>query len=428
MLLKRLCYGISAVALMVGTASAATDTTLNSGGSSAAEPTYILMFEKYTAAHATTLFSYEGVGSGSGQKAFLGNAISYFENVAAGTITYGTIVGTQVDFAVSDSPLAASQLTNPATGSYAESSVDGPLIQIPTIGTAITIAYDESLQTTTLKLTDANLCGVLSGKITDWHSLNSKIKAGTTIEVGYRSDSAANTYLLTQHLNAVCTSSNSSFPTLPVPITKYFYSTTASNDPVFLTTPPANFTGENGAPDLAAFGTSTAASLIYITPDFTSIAPDSPNTTSLKVASLVNASNNTAYTPTVANIETGLANGGTGSTDTTPPANETAAMDPLNWVPSIPVTTKGYPIVGYTSIEASTCYANKTAGTDLINFLKAEATGPYITIIKDDGDAPLSNTAAAPFGTAVNNDFLTNTSGYNLNIDNATTCASYAGR
>jgi hypothetical protein len=143
---------------------------------------------------------------------------------------------------------------------------------------------------------------------------------------------------------------------------------------------------------------------------------------------VVNPSNNTAYTPTVANIETGLANGGPGSTDTAPPSNQTAAMDPLNWVPLIPTTTKGYSIVGYTSLEISTCYANKTAGTDLINFLKAEGTGPYVTIIKNNGEAPLANTAAAPFGTAVNNDFLSNTSGYNLNIDNATTCASYAGR
>jgi ABC-type phosphate transport system substrate-binding protein len=428
MTFKSLLYSATAAALSFGTAHAATTTTLNSGGSSAAAPTYISMFEKYTASHATTLFSYEAVGSGGGQKAFLGNAISNFENVPAGTLTYGTIVGTQVDFAASDAPLVASQLTNPATGSYAESSLDGPLIQIPTLGDGIAMAFNESLQTTTLKLTDTQICGVLSGKITDWHSLNSKIPAGTTIEVGYRSDSSGNTFLLTQHLNAVCTSSNSNFPTLPVPITKYFFSTTASNNPVYLTTPPANFTGENGAANLAAFALATANSYIYITPDFTSIAPASSSTTSLKVASVVNASNNVAYTPTVANIETGLDNGGPGSTDTTPPANETAAMDPLNWVPLLPTTTKGYPIVGYTSLEISTCYANKTAGTDLINFLKAEATGPYVTIIKDNGEAPLANTSAAPFGTAVNNDFLSNTSGYNINIDNATTCASYAGR
>jgi ABC-type phosphate transport system substrate-binding protein len=428
MLLNRLCYGISAAALMVGVANAATTTTLNSGGSSAAAPTYISLFEKYTSAHPTVLFSYEGVGSGGGQKAFLNNDITQFENVPAGTLTYGTIVGTQVDFSASDAPLVASQLTNPATGSYANSSLDGPLIQIPTLGNAITIAYDESLQTTTLKLTDTEICGVLSGKITDWHSLNSKIPKGTIIEVGYRSDSSGNTFLLTQHLNAVCTSANSSFPTLPVPITKYFYSTTASNNPVFLTTPPANFTGENGAPNLAAFAVATPNGLIYITPDFTSIAPDSTSTTSLKVASVVNASNNVAYAPTVANIETGLDNGGTGSTDTTPPSNETAAMDPLNWVPLIPVTTKGYSIVGYTSLEISTCYANKTAGTDLINFLTAEDSNPYETIIRDNGEAPLANTTAAPFGAAITSDFLSNTSGYNLNIDNATVCASYPGR
>jgi ABC-type phosphate transport system substrate-binding protein len=424
MILNRLIYGIGAAALTFGLAHATT-TTLNGGGSSAAAPTYIGQFELYTAANPSILFSYEGVGSGGGQKAFLNNDITQFENVPAGTITYGTIVGTQVDFGASDAPLTASQLTNPATGSYANSATDGPLIQFPTIGTPVAIAYNQSLQTSALKLTDAQVCGVFSGKITDWHSLNSKIKAGTTIEVAYRSDSSGVTYLLTQHLNKVCNSSNSSFPTLPVPVTKYFYSTTASNNPVYLTTPPSNLTGENGAPNIATYALATAGSLVYTSPDFTSIAPKSANTTSLKDASLVNATNGVAYQPSVANTTTGLTNPGAGSTDTTPPSTETTAADPLNWVPLIPVTNSGYPIVGYTTVEVSSCYADKTAGSALISFFNdAYGNSSYTAIVKDDGTAPLPST----FEKAVKAAFLSNSSGYNLNIDNATTCASYSGR
>ena len=431
MTLNRLLCSVAAAALSFGTAHAATS-TLNTGGSSLAAPTYIALYQLYTQSHPSILFNYEAVGSGGGQTAFLNNSIASFENVPAGTLTYGTIVGTQVDLGASDAALSASQLTNPATGSYAQSSVDGPLIQIPTIGTPITIPYNQSVEnglTTPLKLTDAQVCGVLSGKTTDWHSLNSKIPAGTTIEVAYRSDGSGTTFLLTQHLNKVCTSANSSFPTLPVPVTKYFFSTTASNNPVFLTTPPSNFTGESGSGNVAAYLVATANSFGYLSPDFTSIAPKSASTTSLKVASLVNASNNTAYQPTVANTTTGLANAGAGSSSPTPPTTKTAAMDPLNWVPLIPVTTKGYPIVGYTTIELSSCYANKAAGTALINLLNdTYSNSAYKTIVANNGFASLSGTAAAPYLQSVKADFLTNSSGYNLNIDNTAVCASLPGR
>jgi len=420
MTLRRLLCSSAAAALSFGVAHAAT-ITINAGGSSLAAPTYIALMKAYTAeVNPSIKFSFEAVGSGAGQKAFLNNDITQFQNVPAGTLTYGTIVGTQVDFGASDAFLSASQLTNPATGSYAESSVDGPLIQIPTIGTPITIPYNESSQTSTLTLTDSQVCGVLSGLITDWHALNAAIPAGTTINVAYRSDSSGTTFLLTQHLNAVCTSANSSFPTLPVPITKTFAS--------LFTTVPSNFTGESGSLNVANYLVATPASLGYLSPDYTSIAPHSANTTALKVASLVNASNGVAYSPTVANTETGLDNAGAGSSDATPPSTKTAAEDPLNWVPAIPVTTKGYPIVGYTTIELSSCYANKAAGSAIISAIQQSFTPNANTLIEANGFAPLANTHAAPYGNAVFFDFLTNGAGYNLNIDNSTLCSGLAGR
>jgi ABC-type phosphate transport system substrate-binding protein len=421
---------VAAAALSIGTAHATT-ITLNTGGSSLAAPTYIALYQLYTQSHSTVLWNYEAVGSGAGQKAFLNNDITQFENVPAGTLTYGTIVGTQVDLGASDAALSATQLTNPATGSYANSAADGPLIQIPTIGTPITIPYNEAGQTTTLKLTDAQVCGVLSGKIYDWHTLNSKIAAGTTIQVAYRSDGSGTTFLLTQHLNKVCNSSNSSFPSYPVPITKYFVSSTPSNNPVFATAPgaPASFTGESGSANVAGFMVTTANSFSYLSPDYTSIAPKSANTTSLKVASLVNASNGVAYSPSVANTQLGLANAGAGATNSSPPSTKTAAMDPLNWVPLIPVTTSGYPIVGYTTIEISSCYANTAAGSAIIGLLTDTfGNSSYETIIKNNGFVTLSSSAASPYVQAVKADFLSNSSGYGLDIDDKTVCGSLAGR
>jgi ABC-type phosphate transport system substrate-binding protein len=421
---KTLACTIFAAALSFGVAHAAS-TTINAGGSSLAAPTYIAEFQAYTKANPTILFNFEAVGSGGGQKAFLNNDITQFEppNVTSSTLTYGTIVGTQVDIGASDSFLASNQLSNPPTGSYANSSADGPIIQIPTFGTPITIPYNESLQTAALTLTDPQICGVLSGKINDWHTLNSKIPAGTTIQVVYRSDSSGTTFLLTQHLNAVCTSANSTFASYPVAITKTFAALFTNS------TPPSNFTGESGSQAVANQLVATSGSFGYLSPDYTSIAPKSASTTSLKVATLVNAKNGKSYTPSVANTETGLANGGAGSTNAAPPSSQAAAMNPMNWVPAIPVTTSGYPIVGYTTMDLSTCYASKTAGTAINAFLTDQySTASYKTIITNNGFAALSNTAASAYVTAVVDIFLSNKDGYNLNIDNATACASFPGR
>jgi ABC-type phosphate transport system substrate-binding protein len=428
---KLLASTILASALSFSAAHATT--TINVGGSSLAGPTYVAEFKAYTTANPTILFSYEAVGSGGGQKAFLSNDITQFEgsNVTSSTLTYGTIVGTQIDIGASDIPLvsSSSQITNPATGSYANSTVDGPLIQIPSFGVPITLAYNESLVPSAgLTLTDAKVCGILSGEITDWHTLIPAIPAGTTIHVVYFSNSSGTTYLLTQHLNAVCNSSNSSFPSYPVPITKYFQSTTSSNHPVFATV-PANFTGESASSAVAAQVLATSGGFTYISPDFTSIAPLSASTTTLKVAKLVNATNGVAYLPTVANTITGLAHAGTGAINTTPPATLAAAQDPLNWIPQIPQTTAGYPIVGYGGLELSSCYASKPAGAAINKFLSNQyKSAAYQTIIKNNGFVPLINTVAVKYASAVIATFLSNTSGYALNINNATTCATYTGR
>jgi len=98
-------------------------------------------------------------------------------------------------------------------------------------------------------------------------------------------------------------------------------------------------------------------------------------------------------------------------------------------VPSDPTTTKGYPIVGYTTIEFSSCYNNKTAGSALVSFLEDSFNeSSDLTIIENNGFAPLTDTVAAPFATDIGKDFLTNGSGFNLNVDNTTLCSGLSGR
>ena len=415
---KSLACTVSAAALSFGVASAAmaSSLTLNGGGSTLAQPTYQNEFNLFTQGTPTVLFSYDGVGSGAGQSAFLNNEISEFNSPSN---QYGTIVGTTVHFGASDAFLNSTQVTS--TGGYMLSNVDGPLIQLPMIGVAVTFPYVNSGLTRTLVLTDSQICGVLSGKLTNWN----QISKGTpgTIQVVYRSDSSGTTFLTTQHLNAVCTSSNSSFPTLPVPITKTFASLFTNS------TPPSNFTGESGSAAVASQLLATPLSFGYLSPDYTSIAPKSTNTTSLKVASVTNGINNVTYTPSVANTETGLTHAGPGSTDPTPPSTKVEAQNPLNWVPAVPQTNSGYSVVGYTTWEISSCYAVPAAGKEIVAFLddhfKVKA---YQTLIENNGFSPLANTSAAPYVTAISDIFLNNKSGYNLNVGNATLCAGLAGR
>jgi len=433
---KTLACSMLALALSCGAASAST--TINAGGSSLAFPTYEAEFAKYTAGSPTILFSYSAVGSGSGQAGFLQNTFTPSPSsdtvwwpAPAGILTYGTPVGTQVDIGASDATLTASQLTNPATGSYGLSSVDGPLIQIPTFGVPVAIAYDQPAASS-LKLTAAQVCGILSGQINDWNTIDPSIPSGTTITVVYRSDGSGTTFLTLQHLAAICNSSNSAFTSITVG-NKFISDVTISG--YAAGTLPSNFVPESGSGNVATEINSTSGAIGYLSPDYTSIAPNSSvkpltNYPNVIAASLVNSIDGKTYAPTVANTTLALANPDPdASADTKPPANMSAAMDPLNWVPTIAVALKGYPIVGYTTMDLSTCYADPAAAKAIELFLKDQySNAAYKTIITNNGFVSLVNSGASKYVTAVTNTFLSNNSGYKLNIGNSKVCGHLAGR
>jgi hypothetical protein len=80
-------------------------------------------------------------------------------------------------------------------------------------------------------------------------------------------------------------------------------------------------------------------------------------------------------------------------------------------------------------MDLSSCYASNPAGAAIIKFLGNQYKNTaYQTIIKNNGFVPLINTAAVKYASAVTATLLSNTSGYALNINNATTCAAYTGR
>jgi ABC-type phosphate transport system substrate-binding protein len=388
----------------------AVTTEIRGGGATLPEPTYRQEFSAFSKLTGGAFkFTYAGSGSGGGQAGFLNNDCTFggFQ-----TCTHSFTV----DFGASDAFLAASQVAG-----YTLAKQDGPLIQIPKIGVGITLPFRNSKLTkgTQLQLTDSQICGVFSGALNNWSQVSSKAAPGP-ITVVYRADSSGTTFLFTQHLAAVCNASQFS-GTLAA--TKTFTTLFAGG------TPPANFTGSSQSSGVAATLLASNSAIGYLSPDYTSIALKSPNTTSLIVASVVNSSNSVAYQPTTGNITTGLANPGAGSTNAQPPATKAAAANPLNWIPSIPTTTSGYSIVGYTTWEVSTCYAHPDVKSGLIKFLKDEFHNTmFKTIAENNGFVPVANSAASRYVTAIDNDFLSNASHFNLNIGNTTACNGKPGR
>lgn len=460
---KLLALSVAATALSIGVAHAQ---NVTGGGSTLAQPAYTVQYNDYTSTTPGTTFAYDGVGSGAGQEAFFENNFSVVDG--SGSTQYGTPTS-PVDFGASDAFVKLGTVTRSDGTSYnigsngfytgfdasgnttASSAVDGPFIQVPTIGTAITVAFTSPTHTvkgkatpyiTTLTLTDDQICGIFSGQITDWNTLAPAIPSGTPINLVYRSDSSGTTFLLTNHFydagtGGVCNAGNdgsagTGFANFTGP-TQSFASLFGSN-PV----PGFAASGSSGVQaKILADGAAGVGAIGYLSPDWTAENKTAGSTGNAKVlvASVVNPNvtstkypNGTPEAPTSANTTSGLSAPGSESTNLIPPNTKAAASNPLNWVPSVPTTTKGYSIVGYTTEDFSSCYADPTVGTAIVGLLSDEfntgkATKEYQTAITGVGFALLP----ANLITAIKADFLTNTSKYNLNIDGSE-CASFAGR
>ncbi len=112
----------------------------------------------------------------------------------------------------------------------------------------------------------------------------------------------------------------------------------------------------------------------------------------------------------------------------TPPSTAATAADQTQWVPDAANPTTGYPISGTSQIIVSECYATANAATSVVSFLNDHYTNAtYTSIIRGNG----FDTVPAAYATAIGNDFLTNNSGFGLNISNGGhvgDCHTFAGR
>jgi ABC-type phosphate transport system substrate-binding protein len=408
--------------------------TIAGGGSTLAQYDYLTEFSTYNAGTSGATFgTYYESGSGAGQSGLLNDDLTCDINKVTGNnggnCSGGSGVGqpgNTVDYGASDATLSSAQISTWATYPYGQPAA-GNLIQLPSMGVGIGIPVQNSKVTTNggLILNDDDLCGVFSGKITDFSALTlgkgSVVPASGPITVVYRNDGSGTSFLLTNHLSAVCNSGNSNIT---------FSATTTFASLFPNSTPPSNFIGEKGSSGVAGELVTLPSAIAYLSPDFTTLDPNSgaPKNT-LVLAALLNGK--VAELPTTKNITAALARPVLG-TNLTPPANATQGANPSAYVPLIQTVSAGYPIVGYTTFDFAQCYADKTIGAGIIAFLNDHYTNSsYLSTQNNNGFVAVSNSGAAKFLTVIRQHILSNKNtnpAWNVDIDDKTACKGLAGR
>ena len=452
-----------AALLTAGANGAMAQVRINGGGSSLGYPTYLAEFTDLYTLNKAYIFAngkvsqgpvvsyYGSVGSGKGTAAFLTNDATLLNGGGAGKYKNGTTIvsvpapnftaGTPVHYGASDALLASTDVTNYNASAVGRAS--GPLIQVPAYGVSVAIPFNDG-SATTATLTEADLCGIYSGRFTNWNQTSSRLPAGP-ITVIFRGDGSGTSFLFTNHLATVCGGGFTAgdyfagnFATLPsnfLPATgsggvqaAFLAIQNATSFPITLT--GTYLTSKTAAPITVTRTITSSSEVAYIGPDFTSIAPNSPNTSSaIKVASIVNRNSNVAERPTVDGTRRGL------NTSAAPPSTLIDAKDPTKWVPLNPNPSAGYPIVGFTNLILSQCYSNSTVTTGIKAFLQNQYNNAtFATDIANSGFVTVPNVVSANYVSRINGTFLANTFGYNLNIGQTGVCrnggssGTYVGR
>ena len=313
-------------------------------------------------------FSYAAIGSGGGKTAFL-------KNNPAGFGTTGT-----VHFAGSDSILSASELST-YTSNFGASY--GPLIQLPSVATSVAIPYKKSGQTA-LNLTSAQLCDAMSGTKTTWGALLGTADT-TAIRVVYRSTSSGTTEILSRHLNSICP-------------TKFAVNTTFTNARLPAgSAVPANWVGVANTADVAPAVNAVDGSIGYV-------GPDGVNASSNAVVARING-----VQPTSANVNTALASA----------PLPTNAANPAQWSPVVANPSSGYAMAAYTNFIFGQCYKDAAVAADVKAFLTQHYSTPGNAVATAaHGFIPVPTN----WKNAVTANFITNTTGNNLDINNASVC------
>jgi len=271
-----------------------------------------------------TSFSYAPRGSGVGKRAFLSNDPSLFSST-------GT-----VHFAGSDAVLSSSELYgyNITFNRAGDPNRYGALIQIPVALAPVIIPFNKPGSAIDLSVTQ--ICGIFSGKITNWSSIDSA-RAGT-IRVVYRGESSGATELLARFLTSACQPADVSGTTLKLTngVPAFSLQSTFAN---LFTRVPENFVAGPASGDAAVYAAilATEGTMGYTGPDLSLDLSDATRVARVK-----------GFSPTDVSTLATL--------DTVAPPFGAAAESPANWVPVFGNPSSGYPIVGTTNLLFGQCY------------------------------------------------------------------------
>jgi ABC-type phosphate transport system substrate-binding protein len=159
------------------------------------------LFQVYLNSHSTlaNTVSYCQTGSGTGRKVLDQSLLASGVCPAFTATPTGFAAPTsKPDFAASDAPLAQSDVN-------AVVAIPGATqpVQVPTVAASIAIAFHAvSGLSGTPSITDAMLCSIFSGAVTNWSQVSPG--ASGNITVVYRSDGSGTSFSFSNHLSNVC--------------------------------------------------------------------------------------------------------------------------------------------------------------------------------------------------------------------------------
>ncbi|QXH92636.1 substrate-binding domain-containing protein [Pseudomonas ogarae] len=363
---------------------------VNGGGATLPQPLY------QTSGVLTAGFApYIGVGSGAGKAAFLNN--DYTKFVSGNT-------SKNVHWAGSDSKLSQAELDGYVAN---HGAAWGPLIQVPSVATSVAIPFNKT-GTANVDLSVAQLCGVFAGTLTDWNQITGSGRSGP-ITVTYRAESSGTTELFTRFLNAKC-------PTA-VPAVPGTFAITTNFASSYSGGLPAGAVAATGSQAVMTALNAAQGRITYMSPDYaaTTLAGLDDATKVARVAGV---------SPAPANVSTAIA--------AVPVPTAANRAKPNAWVPVFAATTNpndpsvvaypatGYPILGFTNLIFSQCYADAAQTTQVRDFF----TRHYNATAANNNDAAITANRFVPlpaaWKTAIRGSFVTATN--TLSIGNTNVC------
>lgn len=390
---KTLAALVATALLATAGAASAQQSLVNGGGASLPADLYKGQADSILPSN----FSYAVTGSGTGKKAFLENKIALFIPTGTGN----------VHFAGSDSVLSQTEIdTYNATYNSATSTTKfGPLLQMPSVATSVTIPFNKA--GSAVDLTVAQACGIFSGKITDWADTGT----GRTgpIQVVYRGESSGTSELLTRFLASACQPGDVAGTNLKLTNGAPAFSVQSTFANLF-TAVPSNFIAAPATGGTALYNAVYAADgrIGYVGPD---VIPNLQDAT--KVAKLK------GYSPDEVSVAATL-------NTIAPPSTAADIANPAKWVPVFTNPSAGYPIAGYTNLVFGQCYRVALARNAIRDFLQNHynvgATGNNDAAVRAHGFIPLTQ----DWREAVAANLVSSSA--TTGLSNANTCTTGVGR